>query len=197
MSKEQALTSLAAVHEYALNDLGPNHPMTRDMAVWLQRHFGAQGTAAINANARAKTTASKQAAAPAKNGGNPALKVFRHPALKQEAQSAAATPGEPKAEPRKPLRKAEIKPRPVERQPEAESPGTENPALVAAADTGLTAIPATDFPAIKDMKPHGIVLKYGGAAIAETLRQAFEVDDADIPPKANQKAAMLKAKIQA
>ena len=201
MSKEQALEHLSAVHGYALNTVGPTHAFTRDMAVWLQRQFGAQGTAAIQANARARTAQSKQAAAG--QGGNPALTRFTHPKIKQAAaaRGVAASLGEsvaeqPAARPKK-LQAAE-RPKAPEAQAQAEqvkSPTTENQKPVAGEQEAWAPLDAADLKDLKNLKARSIAARYPEGRIEATLRETYGVSDEDMPDKEIQKAAMLKAKL--
>lgn len=187
MSKEQALQALGSVHAYALNALGPNHTMTRDMAIWLQRHFGAQGTATIQANSRAKAAASKEPS----NAGPSTLKKFVHP--KSEAHGVAASAGEP---PKK-LQVAEKRPGRLE--PPAEPVGVrqEAPATVNKNPVAAEPLDEHDLKDLKGLKPRVIANRYKSARIAATLRECFDVSDDEMPKSEMQMAAMLKAKANA
>lgn len=197
--KEQALERIAAVHAYALNTAGPAHPFTRDMAVWLQRQFGAQGTAAIQANARARAAQSKQAQKPANGGGgNPTLVRFN---AKQNAVQGAAAAGEPVGA--KPETRQRPKLQAAERQqqrqaeppaqPDSQNTGNLNPA---AADAETWApLDAADLKDLKNLKARTIATRYPEGRIEATLRETYGVTDDEMPGKEIQKAAMLKAKL--
>ena len=200
MNKEQALEHLSAVHDYALNTVGPAHPFTRDMAVWLQRQFGAQGTAAIQANARARTAQSKQAAAG--QGGNPALTRFTHPKIKQAAaaRGVAASLGEsvaeqPAARPKLQAAERPKAPEAAAKAEQAKAHDTENQKPVAGEQEAWAPLDAADLKDLKNLKARSIAARYPEGRIEATLRETYGVSDEDMPDKEIQKAAMLKAKL--
>lgn len=181
ITKEQALEHMAQVYAYCLTlPGGVNHVMSREMAVWLQRHWAQAGVNAANEKRRAKNTESRKPAQPSESGG---LKNFVHP------KSQAARMGERTAPPSNAvevaLPPAEVEPKRrgrIERQ---------NPVAV---DDGGQVIPLsdTDMKAVGVMKPRAILSEFGESRITAALLNNFNVPEDELPESGAQRAALLK-----
>lgn len=186
ITKEQALEHLSQVYEYCLTlPGGVNHVMSREMAVWLQRHWAQSGVNAANEKRRAKNTESRKPAQPSESGG---LKNFVHP------KSQAARMGERTAPPSNAVEVA-LPPAEVE-QVEADQKRRgrierQNPV---AADDGGQVIPLsdTDLKTVGVMKPRAILSEFGEKRITAALLNNFNVPEDELPESGAQRAAMLK-----
>lgn len=185
VTKEQALEHIAEVYEYASSlSSGPNHPLARELATWMQRHWAQAGVNAANTKRREKNVLSKQAVAqPAES----TLQKFVHPKSPAAKLGETATP-KPAAQvspkPQKPLQGSP--PPPIRPLPVKEPPKSLNP--VAADDTPLS---DSDLKTIAVMRTRAILETFGEARITAALK-AMGITEDEMPDSGAQKAAMLK-----
>lgn len=108
-TKEDALQHATALFAYALRDLGFNHPFSRDLRVWLVRHWQNKGQAAIVAEQRAFTAERKDEAQQKATTPKQAapLQRFQHPG-RVTTETGSVNKPEPKRQAPQPLKKADL-----------------------------------------------------------------------------------------
>lgn len=185
VTKQEALDHIAEVYEYTLGlPGGPSHILSRELAVWMQRHWAQAGANAATEKRRAKNTASKQAtiSLPAQSDG---LQKFVHP------KSPEGRLGEMKA----PSNAVQVSlpPDPQQEQPtRPQSPGqqkSQSPVAGDESETGPLSDSEKEVAAV--MKPRAILGQFGEPRILATLK-ALNVQAEDLPDSAAQMAAMMK-----
>jgi len=181
-TKEEALEHIAQVYDYAIGlSGGPNHPLSRELAVWMQRHWAMAGVNAANEKRRAKNTASKQPTpAPVSESG---LRKFVHPKSPEAKAGEKLAPKPNAVEVLLPLEEVQESQAPRQRR---EKPKSQN--HVAGDDTPIS---DSDLETITVMKPRAILEMFGEGRITAALIGLGVMDD-EMPNSGAQKAAMLK-----
>lgn len=212
VTKEEALRGLKTAYEYAITlKGGPNSRMAVEFAVWMQRGWAADGTAAVAAAKRDKA-APVVVQQPTQDGQPRRMATLKHPRAVAlgEAKGVAEEPrqgpkaiirpkGQPAAKveppkvdqskPDRPKATAVLKPEAVQ-----ERTGKENPAAVVDAPDRAEALSTEELATLDSRKPRPILMEFGEARIEATLTEVYGVGADDMPNGAMQKAAMLKQK---
>ena len=183
-TKEEALEHIAQVYDYAIGlSGGPNHPLARELAVWMQRHWATAGVNAANEKRRAKNIASKQPTpAPVTESS---LRKFLHPKSPEAKLGEKLAPKPNAVEVLLPLEEVQEHQAPRQRREKQKS---QNPV---AGDDAL--ISDSDLETITVMKPRAILEMFGEGRITAALTNLGVTDD-EMPDSGAQKAAMLKQK---
>lgn len=191
ITKEQALEHMAEVYEYCLstNNLGFNHTMSRELFVWMQRHWASAGVEraqVIRRKVTAEKKEEKKTVAPgtteAQAKGLTTFKPLQSGAPRFKAPLKAMDP--PKVSRIETAQEAEHP------APQPQSPPTEKKEKVA-----VTELTADELAALVQSKPRAILSQYGEPRISLTLQTVFNVSEEDMPSSGSQKAALLKQKV--
>jgi hypothetical protein len=200
-TKEEALEHIAQVYDYAIGlSGGPNHPLARELAVWMQRHWATAGVNAANEKRRAKNIASKQPTpAPVTESS---LKRFVHPKSPEAKAGEKLAPKPNAVEVLLPLEEVQESQAPRQRR---EKPKGLSHVAGVDADTAaavlqdfsnmaksvMAPISDSDLETITVMKPRAILEMFGEGRITSALT-ALGVTEDEMPDSGAQKAAMLK-----
>lgn len=191
ITKEQALDHMAEVYEYCLstNNVGFNHIMSRELFVWMQRHWASAGVEraqVIRRKVTAEKKEEKKTVAPgtteAQAKGLTTFKPHLSGAPRFKAPLKAMDP--PKTSRIETIQKVE------QPAPQPQSPPTEKKQKVAAVE-----LTADELAALVKSKPRAIFTQYGEPRISLTLQTVFNVSEEDMPSSGSQKAALLKQKV--
>jgi hypothetical protein len=181
-TKEEALEHIAQVYDYAIGlSGGPNHPLARELAVWMQRHWATAGVNAANEKRRAKNIASKQPTpAPVTESS---LKRFVHPKSPEAKAGEKLAPKPNAVEVLLPLEEVQESQAPRQRR--------EKPKGLSHVAGDDTPISDSDLETIAVMKPRAILEMFGEGRITAALIGLGVTED-EMPDSGAQKAAMLK-----
>ncbi len=181
-TKEEALEHIAQVYDYAIGlSGGPSHPLSRELAVWMQRHWATAGVNAANEKRRAKNIASKQPTpAPVTESS---LRKFLHPKSPEAKAGEKLAPKPNAVEVSLPLEEVQEHQAPRQRREKQKS---QNPV---AGDDAI--ISDSDLETITVMKPRAILEMFGEGRITAALIGLGVTED-EMPDSGAQKAAMLK-----
>ena len=181
-TKEEALEHIAQVYDYAIGlSGGPNHPLARELAVWMQRHWATAGVNAANEKRRAKNIASKQPTpAPVTESS---LKRFVHPKSPEAKAGEKLAPKPNAVEVLLPLEEVQESQAPRQRR--------EKPKGLSHVAGDDTPISDSDLETIAVMKPRAILEMFGEGRITAALVGMGLTED-EMPDSGAQKAAMLK-----
>ncbi len=200
-TKEEALEHIAQVYDYAIGlSGGPSHPLSRELAVWMQRHWATAGVNAANEKRRAKNIASKQPTpAPVTESS---LRKFLHPKSPEAKLGEKLAPKPNAVETSLPLEEVQEHQAPRQRR---EKPKGLSHVVGVDADTAaavlqdfsnmaksvMAPISDSDLETITVMKPRAILEMFGEGRITSALT-ALGVTEDEMPDSGAQKAAMLK-----
>ena len=197
-TKEEALEHIAQVYDYAIGlSGGPSHPLSRELAVWMQRHWATAGVNAANEKRRAKNIASKQPTpAPVTESS---LRKFLHPKSPEAKLGEKLAPKPNAVEVLLPLEEVQEHQAPRQRR---EKPkvlshvvGVDAETLTGSlenfAKSVMSPISDSDLETITVMKPRAILEMFGEGRITAALT-ALGVTEDEMPDSGAQKAAMLK-----
>lgn len=190
ITKEQALDHMAEVYEYCLstNNVGFNHIMSRELFVWMQRHWASAGVERAQV-IRRKVTAEKKEEKKTVAPGTTEAQAKGLTIFKPQASGAHRFKAPLKAMDPPKVSRIETTPEADQPAPQPQSPPTEEKQKVAAVE-----LTADELAALVDTKPRAILSQYGEPRISLTLQTVFNVSEEDMPSSGSQKAALLKQK---
>lgn len=188
ITKEQALDHIAEVYEYSITALGFNHPMSRELYIWIQRTWLKAGVDRANQIRRTVTQSNKE-----KKTVAPGMTEAEAKGLKVFSGSTTQISGERFRAPLKQMAPPKVSRIETPEEAKQELPQTEpiekNERIAAVELT------AAELESITDLKPRAILMQFKEAAIELTLKTVFGVEEEDIPNSGSQKAALLKQKV--
>lgn len=191
ITKEQALEHISEVYEWALNNLGFNHTMSRELLIWMQRTWAKAGTDRAQEIRRKVTAANKEkktASAVATEAQAKGLTTLAYTRIPQSGATRFNAP----------LKKLERKPGSrIETPEEAQVEVQEAPPQPVEKKQKAAAVELTtdELAGLAEMKPRAILSEFKEPRITVTLENVYGVSEEDIPGSGSQKAALLKQKV--